>query len=257
MAVGTRRRRAPPTPDNALNTKQQSNKDMRDINRESESESELDLRAADGVVDDDDDDVRKDVCDLFRGDAAVRDSKKKKKRRSSGGDGTSTGNKSGEKVYASLLEAPKSLSMAAGVAAASASASAAAAREIEKKKWQEIPERELTPEMRQELRLLKLRSAADSKRFYKSNDTSKLPTRFHVGTVVAPAAEFYSGRLRRAERSATFVDAALADGDADASRRRRFAEIQAKKARFSNNKKRRRTDLMANSSRNRGGKRRK
>ena len=109
--------------------------------------------------------------------------------------------------------------------------------------------------MRRDLRLLKLRSAADSKRFYKSNDTSKLPTRFHVGTVVAPAAEFYSGRLNRAERSATFVDAALADSEADASRRRRFAEIQAKKARFSNNnkkKKRRGTDL-ASSSRNRGG----
>lgn len=40
---------------------------------------------------------------------------------------------------------------------------------------------EITPDLKRDLRLLKLRGAFDPKRFYKTNDTSKLPTHFAVG----------------------------------------------------------------------------
>lgn len=38
----------------------------------------------------------------------------------------------------------------------------------------------MTPDLKRDLRLLKLRGAFDPKRFYKTNDTSKLPTHFAV-----------------------------------------------------------------------------
>jgi hypothetical protein len=40
----------------------------------------------------------------------------------------------------------------------------------------------------------------DPKRFYKSNDSTKLPKHFSIGTVVEGAADFYSSRLNRKER---------------------------------------------------------
>lgn len=53
----------------------------------------------------------------------------------------------------------------------------------------------MTPELKRDLRLLKLRGAFDPKRFYKTNDTSKLPTHFAVG-FRGPGSPAYPSRLR-------------------------------------------------------------
>jgi hypothetical protein len=66
--------------------------------------------------------------------------------------------------------------------------------------WFGLGAPQMTPELKRDLRLLKLRGAFDPKRFYKSADTSKLPTHFAIGTVVESAADFYAARLAKSER---------------------------------------------------------
>ena len=91
--------------------------------------------------------------------------------------------------------------------------------------WHHIPERELTPDQRRELKLLKLRGAMDPKQHYRAADSSKLPTRFHVGTVIEGPAEYYSGRLSRRERRPNFTQEVLGDDAVRAYAKRKFRSI--------------------------------
>ena len=91
--------------------------------------------------------------------------------------------------------------------------------------WHHIPERELTPDQRRELKLLKLRGAMDPKQHYRAADSSKLPTRFHVGTVIEGPAEYYSGRLFRRERRPNFTQEVLGDDAVRAYAKRKFRSI--------------------------------
>ena len=50
-----------------------------------------------------------------------------------------------------------------------------------------------TPQVKRDLRMLRLRGAFDPKRFYKSADATKFPKYFQMGTVVEGPADFYSG----------------------------------------------------------------
>ena len=48
--------------------------------------------------------------------------------------------------------------------------------------WYNMPALELTEERRQDLELLQMRGVLDPKRFYKKNDSDKLPKYFQVGS---------------------------------------------------------------------------
>lgn len=56
-----------------------------------------------------------------------------------------------------------------------------------------MPAQQITPEVKRDLRLIRLRGAMDTKRFYKSMDQTKFPKYFQFGTVVEGAADFYAG----------------------------------------------------------------
>jgi len=47
-------------------------------------------------------------------------------------------------------------------------------------KWFNLPATEITPEIEQDLKLLKLRNVLDRKRHYKKNDSKALPKYFQV-----------------------------------------------------------------------------
>jgi len=49
------------------------------------------------------------------------------------------------------------------------------------------------PQVKRDLRMLRLRGAFDPKRFYKSADGTKFPKYFQMGTVVEGPTDFYSG----------------------------------------------------------------
>ena len=116
------------------------------------------------------------------------------------------------------------------------------------KSWFDMPAVEYTPELRRDMRLLKLRGAYDPKRFYKTDDTSKLPKHFQVGTVVEGAQDFYSARLSKRERKRTLTEEVFADAEIKAVRKKRFAKIQAAHAHTMGRKNKRKLG-----GRNRGG----
>ncbi|KAJ9544802.1 hypothetical protein OSB04_024509 [Centaurea solstitialis] len=81
------------------------------------------------------------------------------------------------------------------------------------KNWFDMPAPTLTPELKKDLKLLKLRNVIDPKRHYKKGD-SKLnvfPKYFQVGTVVEPVSEYFTSRLTKKERKPTLADELLSD----------------------------------------------
>ncbi|KAL3518972.1 hypothetical protein ACH5RR_021561 [Cinchona calisaya] len=96
------------------------------------------------------------------------------------------------------------------------------------KHWFDMPAPTLTPDLKKDLRLLKLRSALDPKRHYKKGDSRSktLPKYFQVGTVIESASEFYTGRLTKKERKATLADELLSDSNLAQYRKRKVQEIE-------------------------------
>ncbi|CAA3030446.1 rRNA-processing protein fcf2-like [Olea europaea var. sylvestris] len=96
------------------------------------------------------------------------------------------------------------------------------------KGWFDMPAPVMTPELKKDLQLLKLRSAIDPKRHYKKGDSKSktLPKYFQVGTVIESAEEFYSGRLTKKERKATLADELLSDRNLGTYRKRKVREIE-------------------------------
>ncbi|XP_017698154.1 rRNA-processing protein fcf2-like [Phoenix dactylifera] len=96
--------------------------------------------------------------------------------------------------------------------------------------WFDMPAPTITPELKKDLEILKLRSAIDPKRHFKRGEKSKaLPKYFQVGTIIEPASEFFSGRLKKKERKATLADELLSDHAFKAYRKRKVQEIEEKR----------------------------
>ncbi|KAL8515339.1 hypothetical protein ACS0TY_014155 [Phlomoides rotata] len=96
------------------------------------------------------------------------------------------------------------------------------------KNWFDVPAQTITPELKKDLQLLKLRGAIDPKRHYKKGDSRSktLPKYFQVGTVIESASEFFTGRLTKKERKATLADELLSDGKFLDYRKRKVREIE-------------------------------
>ncbi|CAH9080349.1 unnamed protein product [Cuscuta europaea] len=99
------------------------------------------------------------------------------------------------------------------------------------KNWFDMPAPTLTPELKRDLQLLKMRDAFDPKRHYKkgSSKSKELPKYFQVGVVVEPASEFYSSRLSKKERKATLADELISDSKLAQYRKRKVREIEEQK----------------------------
>lgn len=104
----------------------------------------------------------------------------------------------------------------------------AAAAVTSGKGWFDLPATELTDEVKQDLRAVRMRGALDPKRFYKSMDGR--PSQFvQVGTVVEGRDEFWSGRLTKKERRTNLVEELMADEKSRRYTKRKFATIQSAK----------------------------
>ncbi|XP_043712264.1 rRNA-processing protein fcf2-like [Telopea speciosissima] len=106
------------------------------------------------------------------------------------------------------------------------------------KSWFEMPAPTITPELKKDLQMLKLRSVIDPKRHYKKGDTKSktLPKYFQVGTVVESASDFFSGRLTKKERKATLADELLSDRSLGEYRKRKVREIEEQNQSVGNQK---------------------
>ncbi|KAJ2356445.1 hypothetical protein GGF43_002071 [Coemansia sp. RSA 2618] len=94
------------------------------------------------------------------------------------------------------------------------------------KRWFGMKAPTMTPELKNNLRVLQLRNVLDPKRFYKKDVAQKkMPKYFEMGTVVEGPTEFYSSRLTKKERRRNLVDELLADKGARDYFKRKVGEI--------------------------------
>lgn len=110
------------------------------------------------------------------------------------------------------------------------------------KEWFQLPTQEITDQLKTDLRVLRLRSAFDPKQFYKKFDETKFPTQFHVGTVVEPAADFYSSRLTKKQRKSTMAEEIMHDPHLSNVRKKRYNRIQDEAGYWSKKPRGRKTD---------------
>ncbi|XP_073006384.1 rRNA-processing protein fcf2-like [Typha latifolia] len=93
--------------------------------------------------------------------------------------------------------------------------------------WFDMPAPNITPELKKDLEILKLRSVIDPKRHFKKGEKSKAPPKyFQASTVIEPATEFFSGRLTKKQRKMTLADELLSDHALKAYRKRKVQEIE-------------------------------
>ncbi|KAG0034485.1 hypothetical protein BGZ81_004517 [Podila clonocystis] len=99
------------------------------------------------------------------------------------------------------------------------------------KGWFDLPQQVMTPELKRDLQILKLRNVLDPKRFYKREEKGKpkFPKYFQVGTIIEGNTEFYSSRLTKKERATTITGEVMKDEVGRDYYKRKFNEIQVAK----------------------------
>lgn len=97
--------------------------------------------------------------------------------------------------------------------------------------WFNMPKTDLTPELRRDLQLLKMRNVLDPKRHYKKdNSKNDIPQFSQVGTIIEGATEFYSSRVTKKERKQTILEEVVAQEKESGRFQRKYEEINKSKA---------------------------
>lgn len=107
-------------------------------------------------------------------------------------------------------------------------ARAAAKERLEK--WYGLPRQKLTPELEKELQVIKMRASIDPKRFYKANDSQKLPEYFAMATEVgggmAPAGLQATTRDVNPRSGRSLLDEVMRDQRAQEWSSKKYAEAE-------------------------------
>ncbi|KAG8628907.1 hypothetical protein KVT40_002772 [Elsinoe batatas] len=109
-------------------------------------------------------------------------------------------------------------------------------QQTEKKKatagerWYNLPKTDLTPELKRDLQILKMRNVLDPHRHYKKEGGKmKAPEYSQVGTIIEGPTEYYSSRLNNRDRKRTFVEEVLAGEQETGRFKRKYGDVQAQK----------------------------
>ncbi|KAI9308052.1 Fcf2 pre-rRNA processing-domain-containing protein [Cunninghamella echinulata] len=108
-------------------------------------------------------------------------------------------------------------------------------RQLEREKtagkgWFDMPRTEITPELKRDLEILKMRHILDRKRHYKKMGKNSDPKYFQVGTVIEGATEFFSARINKKDRKRTFVDEILSNDEQKDYYRNKYLTSQTAKS---------------------------
>ncbi|KAI1200054.1 Fcf2-domain-containing protein [Nemania serpens] len=95
--------------------------------------------------------------------------------------------------------------------------------------WFNLPATDLTPELRRDLQLLRMRDVLDPKRHYKKDTTRAIPEFSQVGTVIPGPTDYFSARMTKKERKRTLLEDVLETEDATRRFKNKYGEIQAAK----------------------------
>ncbi|KAI9367094.1 Fcf2 pre-rRNA processing-domain-containing protein [Aspergillus egyptiacus] len=97
--------------------------------------------------------------------------------------------------------------------------------------WFDLPATELTPELKRDLQLLRMRSILDPKRHYKKENGKAQPPKFsQVGTIIEGPTEFFSGRIVKRDRKKTFVEEAMVLEQETKRFEARYKDVQDRKS---------------------------
>ncbi|XP_078074954.1 deoxynucleotidyltransferase terminal-interacting protein 2 [Mustelus asterias] len=103
--------------------------------------------------------------------------------------------------------------------------------------WYNMKAPDLTDEMKNDLKALKMRAAINPKRFYKKNDREGFPKYFQVGRVLDNPVDFYHSRVPKKQRKQTMVEELLADAEFRRYNKRKYQQIRTEKADLADGKK--------------------
>lgn len=94
-------------------------------------------------------------------------------------------------------------------------------------KWFNMPQPEMTAEIKRDLKIIQQRAALDPKRHYK-RDKWQVPKYFQMGTVVGGPTDHFN-KLTRKQRGTTLAEELLHDDTTTKYFKRKYLEIQVKK----------------------------
>ena len=98
------------------------------------------------------------------------------------------------------------------------------------KNWFDLPRTELTPQLKRDLQLIKMRNVLDPHRHYKKDGGKMKPPEYsQVGTIMEGATEFYSCRIENKKRKRTFVEEVLAGEQETGRYKKKYLELQGRK----------------------------
>ncbi|KFQ42204.1 Deoxynucleotidyltransferase terminal-interacting protein 2, partial [Nestor notabilis] len=112
--------------------------------------------------------------------------------------------------------------------------------------WFGMKAPEITAELKNDLKVLKMRASLDPKHFYKKNDRDGLPKYFQVGTVVDSPIDFYHSRIPKKQRKRTIVEELLADSEFRRYNKKKYQEIMSERAAFAAGKRNRKKKKFHN-----------
>ncbi|KAJ8123702.1 hypothetical protein ONZ43_g408 [Nemania bipapillata] len=95
--------------------------------------------------------------------------------------------------------------------------------------WFNLPATDLTPELRRDLQLLRMRDVLDPKRHYKKDTTRAIPEFSQVGTIIPGPTDYFNSRMTKKERNRTLLEDVLETEDATKRFKSKYGEIQAVK----------------------------
>jgi vacuolar-type H+-ATPase subunit I/STV1 len=94
-----------------------------------------------------------------------------------------------------------------------------------------MPKTDLTPELRRDLQLLKMRNVLDPKRHYKKdNAKNDVPAFSQVGTIIEGPTEFFSSRLSNKDRKQTLLEEVVHQEESSGRFKRKYNDISKVKA---------------------------
>ncbi|MCJ1248320.1 hypothetical protein MMC30_005537 [Trapelia coarctata] len=96
--------------------------------------------------------------------------------------------------------------------------------------WFNLPRTNLTPELKRDLQLLKMRSVLDPKRHYKKDNGKAVAPEFsQAGTIIDGPTDFYSSRLQNRERKRTLVEEVMQGEGSTGRFKNKYNEVQLAK----------------------------
>ena len=96
--------------------------------------------------------------------------------------------------------------------------------------WFNLPRTKITPELRRDLQLLRIRSVLDPKRHYKKDSSrAQIPEFSQIGTLKEGPTEFYSARVQNRDRKRTLAEEVIAGEHESGRFKKKYEDIQKKK----------------------------